>query len=186
MEHEQNSTVTLEDFDPERDSPLLREWLERPHVARWFGEILSDIETQIECSPGSTALIMADGGPVGLLCWQRPSREELEAAALADLDDDLVDIDILIAEVDALGRGIGPAALVLLLERLRADPAVRYAGVGPSASNERAVRAYRKAGFRLWREYTDPDRGPCLYLLVDLRDANWCEQRPSRGCEESA
>ncbi len=76
----------------------------------------------------SPPLVMADGVPVGFLCWQRPSRDELEAAALADL----VDIDILIAEVDALDRGIGPAALVLPLAHPGADYAVRYAGVGPS------------------------------------------------------
>jgi aminoglycoside 6'-N-acetyltransferase len=186
MDHEQNLAVTLEVFDPERDSHLFREWLERPHVARWFGGIRSELEAQVELSPGSTALIMADGVPVGFLCWQRPSWDELEAAALTDLGDDLVDIDILIAEVDALGRGIGPAALGLLLERLRADPAVRYAGVGPSASNERAVRAYGKAGFRVWRAYTDPDRGACLYMLADLHHADRREHRSSSGCDETS
>lgn len=65
MGHNQNSAVTLEDFDPERDSPLFREWLERPRVARWFGEILSELEAHLELSPDFTALIMADGVPVG-------------------------------------------------------------------------------------------------------------------------
>ena len=182
----QGPTVTLEPFDWDRDARMVREWLERPHVARWFGVIRNDIETQVELSPEFTALIVVDGHPVGLLCWQRPAWNELEVAGLTDIDGELVDIDIFIAEVEALGRGIGPKALGRLLERLRSDSAARYAGVGPSLSNERAIRAYRKAGFRPWRVYADPERGPSLYMVTDLRASDQREHRSSSGCDESS
>lgn len=160
--------------------------LERPHVARWFGAVRNDIETQARLSPESTARIVVDGHPVGLLCWQRLAWNGLDGAWSTDLDGDLVDIDIFIAQVEALGRGVGPAALGLTLERLRSAAAARYAGVGSSVSNERVIRAHRKAGFLPWREYADPERGAALYLVADLRAANQREHRSNGGCDESS
>jgi aminoglycoside 6'-N-acetyltransferase len=113
------------------------------------------------------ALITADARPVGYLCWQKPSREELEEAQLTDLPETLVDIDILIGEPDYLGCGVGPRALVVLLGRLRSE-GVTFAGVGTSRSNHRAMRAFEKAGFSFFRDFEDPD-GPYKYMLVRRR-----------------
>jgi hypothetical protein len=100
------------------------------------------------------------------LCGQRPSRQELEAAELTDLPDDLVDIDILIGEPEFLGCGVGPRALVLLLAKLRSD-GVGYAGLGTSSSNLAAIRAYQVVGNR-------PQMGSVLRLgqtvLSQVRD----------------
>jgi len=117
------------------------------------------------------ALIEADGVPVGYVCWRTPPGDELEAAGLADLPKGLVDIDVLIGEPAFLGRGLGPGALDLLLTRLRANPLVRVAGLGTAVSNERAVKAFRKAGFRPLREFQDPEFGPCLYMVADVGTA---------------
>ncbi len=106
---------------------------------------------------------------MGYMCWEPPPPEELEAAGLSDLPDRLMDIDIMIGEPDALGRGIGPQALALLLQRLREDPSVEWAGLGTSLANERAIRAYEKAGFRRFREFDDPEIGSALYLVTELR-----------------
>jgi aminoglycoside 6'-N-acetyltransferase len=109
--------------------------------------------------------------PVGYLCWQTPPQSELATAGLADLPEDLVDIDVLIGEPEFLDRGVGPRSLGLLLDRLRTDPVVTVAGVGTSVSNERAIRAFEKAGFRLFREFQDPEFGSCWYMVVGVRDA---------------
>jgi RimJ/RimL family protein N-acetyltransferase len=53
---------------------------------------------------------------------------------------------------------------------LRADPLVQYVGVGTSVSNERAIRAFEKVGFRLFREFQDPECGSCRYMVVQVRD----------------
>lgn len=114
-------------------------------------------------------MIVEGGRPVGYLRWEPPPPEDLAAAGLSDLPDHLVDIDIMIGEPDALGRGIGPKALGLLLDRFRADPRVEWAGLGTSLSNHRAIRAFEKAGFQRFREIADPEIGPGLYLVKDLR-----------------
>ncbi len=163
--------VQLKTFDPEVDSRRLRDWLRRPHVARWWGDAEQQLENPIRSSRETQAVIVADGAPVGYLCWQRPFQGELEGAGLTDLPEDLVDIDIMIGESEVVGQGVGPRALGLLLDRLRADPTVSFAGVATSVSNERAIRAFEKTGFRLFRKFRDPEFGPCRYMVVEIGDA---------------
>lgn len=166
-----NGEVRLGVFDPDRDAGRLQGWLRQPHVAPWWGNPLEVMDDALHRPPDTCHIVEADGDPVGYLCWQRPPREPLTAAGLADLPEGLVDIDILIGEPTATGRGIGPHALGLLLRRLRADPSATHAGVGTSVANARAIRAFEKAGFRQFGEFNDPAFGRCLYLTVDLADA---------------
>lgn len=161
--------VTLETVDLIRDAEVLLRWLAQPHVAKWWGDPGRAMQYARECAPESHALIVASGTPVGYLCWQAPSRQELEAAALTDLQGGLVDIDIFIGDANLLGRGVGTRALELLVARLRRDLPVAFAGLGVSASNTRAIRCFEKAGFRLQREFQDPEWGPCRYLLLEMR-----------------
>lgn len=160
--------VRLETFDPEHHSQRLRDWLRRPHVAPWWGDPQLAFELSLRRAPETSAVIVADGAPVGYLCWQTPTQDELESAGLTDLPENLVDIDILIGEPEVISRGIGPRSLGLLLADLRADPSVSVAGVGTSVSNERAIRAFEKAGFRLFREFQDPEFGPCWYMVAQV------------------
>ncbi|MCP4004549.1 MAG: acetyltransferase [bacterium] len=163
--------VRLEPFDPELHSQRLRDWLHRPHVARWWGDPQLALESSLRCSPESHAVIVVGGAPVGYLCWRTPPQNELEAAGLTDLPEGLVDIDVFIGEPEFMGRGVGPRSLGLLLARWRMDPSVTVAGVGTSVSNERAIRAFEKAGFRRFREFQDPEFGGCWYMVVEVRDA---------------
>ncbi len=163
--------IRLETFSPERHSQILGDWLGRPHVAQWWGDPQLGLENSLRCSPENHAVIAADGAPVGYLCWQTPPLNELEASGLADLPKGLVDIDVLIGEPEFIGRGVGPKSLSLLLARLRVDSFAKVAGVGTSVSNERAIRAFEKAGFCLFREFQDPEFGPCWYMVVEVGDA---------------
>ena len=159
--------VKLRGFHGESDSPRLWGCLKQSHVVRWWGDAGRELPALAHQSPENAAIIMAKGIPVGFMCWQRPSREELAAVSLGDLPANLVDVDLLIGESSLLGQGIGPRALLLLRERLCADPLVSHLGVGTSASNERAVRAYRKAGFPLFRSFEDSQWGPWLYMVAE-------------------
>lgn len=160
--------VDLKVLDLQADLPLLERWLRSPHVVRWWGTPDLHLTALAQRSRDTHAVITADGRPVGYLCWQRPPPSELEAAELTDLPQDLVDIDILIGEQEFLGRGIGPRALILLLAKLRGD-GVGFAGLGTSISNRAAIRAYEKAGFRLFRDFEDPESGTCAYMVAQLR-----------------
>ncbi len=112
------------------------------------------------------ALITERGRLVGLICWQIPTRTELAEAGLDDLPADLVNIDLMIGEAEALGRGIGPAALRCLFERLRAKGVSRV-GLATSQTNCRALRAYEKVGFTPWRDFVEKGE-TYRYLTRDL------------------
>lgn len=161
-------TVTLEAVDLSRDSKRLLAWLAEPHVAKWWGDAARAMQHARECTPASHALIAVDGTPVGYVCWEQLPMKELEAADLTDLPSGVVDIDILVGEPGLLGRGIGPRALQLLLERLRSVPSVAFAGLGASTSNASAIRCFEKAGFRRHRSFQDPEWGPCTYLITEV------------------
>ncbi len=163
--------VSLRPFDPATDRQRLELWLRRPHVARWWGDGRTALNEAMQRDPAFQAVIMAEDIPVGFLCWQRPSPGELREAGLTDLPDGVMDIDILIGEQEWVGRGIGPRALQVLADRLRGDPQLVYAGLATSVSNGRAIRAYEKAGFELFREFDDPQSGPCRYILMPLRES---------------
>lgn len=161
--------VTLEAFDAERDLEMLLRWLTQAHVAKWWGDPAGPMEHARQCRAESHALIVADGAPVGYLCWREPPAGELEAAGLADLPRGLVDVDILIGNPELLGQGVGSRALEILLARLRSEQAVAFAGLGTSVSNANAIRCFAKAGFRLFREFQDPEWGPCKYMIAEVR-----------------
>lgn len=163
------SGVQLVPFDGPRHLPQLRVWLRRPHVARWWGDP-DYTSAAVRRHPSTNhALITVDARPVGYLCWQKLQPEELAAAGLTDLPADLVDVDILIGEPDVMGQGVGPQALLLLLKRLRSE-GVSVVGICTAADNQRALRAYEKAGFRSYRSFHEAGQEMC-YLLRTLEAA---------------
>lgn len=162
-------TVALGAFDATLDSEMLLRWLMQSHVAKWWGDPARAMRHARQCSAESHAIIVVDGAPAGYLSWQQPPEEEFEAAGLADVPRGLVDIDILVGKPELLGQGVGSQALQLLLGRLRFEQAVAFAGLGTSASNTNAIRCFAKAGFRLFREFHDPEWGPCKYLIAKVQ-----------------
>jgi RimJ/RimL family protein N-acetyltransferase len=162
-------TIQLQPFDPKQHLSLLRTWTHLPHVLQWWGDSGEHLDAICSTPRDTHAIITVDDNPVGYLCWEAPPRSDLDAAGLSDLPSDLVDIDILIGNPDSLGEGLGPTALGLLMDILRADSEVSLAGIGTSVANDRAVRAFEKAGFELFREFEDPEHGRCRYMVADVR-----------------
>ena len=151
------------------DLCLLQHWLCRPHVVRWWGDPDQALASVKRHSPTEHAVISVDRRPVGYVCWQRPSSSELALAGLSSLPTDHVDVDILIGEPHYLGRGIGPVALKMVVDRLRPG-GVSSVGVGTDAEHARAHRAFEKAGFELHAEFSEQGRAMC-YLIRRLRTA---------------
>ena len=152
-----------------RDLERVRAWVCRPHVSRWWGDPDQSMIVVSRHPPSQHALISLDGEPVGYVLWQSPSQEELAEAGLHGLPPDHVDVDILIGEPEWVGRGVGPIALLLVVERLR-SLGVSSVGLGTDATNQPARRAFEKAGFRLFHEFEEGGRTMC-YLTRDLGPA---------------
>jgi RimJ/RimL family protein N-acetyltransferase len=138
------------------DYPLLRRWLNAPHISEWWGapeEELGFIRDMVEGRDTTRPyLIELDGEPVGYIqCWfighHQNARWLADHPRLAELPSDAVGVDLSIGEASLLSRGIGSAALAAFVRMLLAE-GHRTIIIDPDPENARAVRAYARAGFR--------------------------------------
>lgn len=157
-------TVLLQPFDARR-SPLLARWLSQPHVSPWYPDPAEHVAWAVNPPEGGDrAFIVADGAPVGYIRWQVATRDLLDSVGLAEVPAGSVDVDILIGESNCVAKGIGPAALGLLVARLGEN--VPLIGLTTSIRNVVAQRAFYKAGFRTLRQYSPPGYGECLLMVL--------------------
>lgn len=112
-------------------------------------------------------MIVADGVPVGYVRWQKALRAEMEAAGLHETPEGTIDIDIMIGEADYIGRGVGPRALQLVVQRLRSEGSIPMIMMGTSVDNTMAISAFERAGFRRVRTFDDPEYGPAWLLVYE-------------------
>jgi aminoglycoside 6'-N-acetyltransferase-1b len=73
-------------------------------------------------------------------------------------------IDQLLADADALNRGVGTAMVKAFVTKLFQDPLVTKVQTDPSPANLRAIRCYEKAGFRRGGLVETPD-GTALLMF---------------------
>jgi len=119
------------------DADLLVAWHADPEVSRyWDDETFTrdEVLTRLRREPVDAWIVEAEGEPVGYL----QSWWEDDEPRRGGLDGFLVP--------HARGRGLMPDAARALAESLLAA-GWQYVTVDPYASNERAVRAWAKAGF---------------------------------------
>ena len=138
------------------DLPLMRRWLESPHVREWWGEPdteLGYIREMIEGRDTTRPFIFfTDGEPVGYIQYWFIGHHQNETWIadnpwLAELPSDAVGVDLSIGDPDRLARGIGSGVLRAFTEHL-VGKGYKTIVIDPDPSNTRAVRAYEKAGFR--------------------------------------
>ncbi|MBI3155698.1 MAG: GNAT family N-acetyltransferase [Burkholderiales bacterium] len=167
-------SVGLRDFTT-ADLPLVARWLRDDRARSAWGDPDANLCMLREpaCSGQWRAIVEAGGRAVGLMLWQNPTREELDLAGLGDIPTSVIDIDILIGEAGARGRGLGPAAIGLVAEAVLADPAVPLLIACASVDNRASQRAFAKAGFVALRIFDDVPQGP-HWLLRRGRQAPAC------------
>jgi aminoglycoside 6'-N-acetyltransferase len=119
------------------DAPLLAAWHSDPEVSRYWDDktfTIEEVEARLEREAVEAWIVEADGAPVGYLqAWW-----EDDPPRRGGLDGFLVPA--------ARGRGIMPAVARELAQRLL-DEGWEYVTVDPYAWNERAIRAWGRAGF---------------------------------------
>lgn len=158
----------------DQDLPLITRWLRADHVRDTWGD--PDANLRLLRAPPAAghcrAIIEADGRAIGLVLWQHPTREELDVAGLLDVPTSVIDIDIMIGERDAAGRGLGSAAIRLVAETALADPAVPYVIACAQLDNLASQRVFAKAGFRKDRAFDGTPKGLHVRLVRDRRRAS--------------
>ena len=151
-----------------RDGALIRSWLADPSIQDWWGP-LSATEAEVNIALSSAyaicRIIECDGEPVGYChavdatLWGDQLPEELQPGTW--------DLDIFVASERHRGRGIGQTALAALKDEVFSTTLAVAVCVFPSIRNERAVRAYEKAGFRWRRIWNDPHAGPSWFMVAE-------------------
>lgn len=133
------------------DLPRLGHWLAAPHVAAWWGDSVAELalvrQTIREAAGGQSAthpyIVSYEGRPMAYIqVWQADQWSEYD-----DQPEGTKGLDQLIGPPDMLGAGHGPRFIALMTERLF-EAGVPRVIIDPAAENDRAIKAYAKAGFR--------------------------------------
>ena len=142
--------VTLRPLE-EDDRARLVEILVEPEVARWFGTgSAEESADEFIADPEVTGFaIEVDGTLVGAIGYSEEETPDYRHAG----------IDLFLA-TDSQGRGLGPEALRLLGRHLIEERGHHRLVTDPAASNERAIKAYERVGFKPVGVMRSYERGP--------------------------
>lgn len=136
--------------------PLLKDWLEAPHMREWWGEPeeeLGFIEDMVEGRDTSQPFIFKlDGEPTGYIQYWFLGHHQNEKWLkdnpwLAAFPPEAIGVDLLIGKETMLSKGVGSATLRQFTSGL-AEEGYETIIIDPDTGNGRAIRAYEKAGYR--------------------------------------
>ena len=150
------------------DGDMIRRWLARPDIQDWWGPLSqTEAEVNIALHSGHAICRIIESGGVAIgyahaidaTMWGDALPDELEPGTW--------DLDLFIASEEHRGKGAGQGALAQLKAEVFATTLAVAVCVFPSIKNERAVRAYEKAGFCWKRIWHDPAMGPSWFMVAE-------------------
>jgi aminoglycoside 6'-N-acetyltransferase len=127
--------------------PLLQSWLAQPHWRKWWGEPEEELRLIYAVEDGEHLPFIAciEGRPVAYVqCWW-PAKHP-DVPWVGDMAMTERGIDISIGDANDLGKGFGSLIVKHFAAKLFAEGATRLV-IDPDKSNQRAIAAYKKAGF---------------------------------------
>jgi aminoglycoside 6'-N-acetyltransferase len=142
----------------EADLPLIRDWLQQPHVARWWPqddpaeEELEQYRQRLtgEVDDGTRLLMVVERGrgAVGWCQWYRWEDTPDEARELGALPGEC-GFDYAIGDPTAIGRGLGTEMNAVLVNEIREHHPGCGLIVEPDAANVASRRVLERNGFEL-------------------------------------
>jgi aminoglycoside 6'-N-acetyltransferase len=150
------------------DWPMIQHWLARPDIEAWWGP-RSATEAAVTLALGTDhaicRIIEAGGADVGYA-------HAMDATVWgADLPEDLEpgtwEIDLFVADEDQRGVGVGQAALSQIIGEVFGTTLAMAVCVFVPVANERAVRAYEKAGLRWKSVWNAPGQGHAWFMVKE-------------------
>ena len=159
----------------EGDLPRLTDWLNRPHLRRFYQPTAITLEAVTAKylprirgeAPTRSHLALLAGEPFGYLqCYRNVDWPDWEAVIGPAGG---VSIDLFIAEPSMLGRGLGRSMLRGYVEQvvLPMHPHEQWCWIGHDAENLAARACSEAAGFTYVRDYVE-DGAPCVLLRRPL------------------
>ena len=138
------------------DLPMLSTWIARPHWQEWWGDPEAEtalIRDMIEGRDSTRPFIFSVGDlDTGYIQYWTIADQLFEpwlteAPWMLEMPEGTIGIDLSIGEENRLSKGIGSTVLRQFAAGLAANGHKEII-IDPDQANLRAVRAYRKAGFR--------------------------------------
>jgi aminoglycoside 6'-N-acetyltransferase len=148
------------------DLPTVRRWLEKAHVAEWWGdpaEQFSLVSEDLTHPAMDQFIVEHDRRPLAYLQCYDPIAWPNHG--FGTLSPGVRGIDQFIGEEDMIAHGHGSAFIRAFADRLLKAGAPQVV-TDPSPANTRAIRAYEKAGFRKDRPVNTPD-GAAILMVRD-------------------
>jgi aminoglycoside 6'-N-acetyltransferase len=151
------------------DLPLIQEWLQRPHVARFWNHDTSDsaIERDFAGSfegtePSEDFIVLHDDAPIGLIqryLFSAYPDDQAEMETLVAVPGGALSIDYFIGEPDLTGQGFGTAMIREMVVTTWAEhPSSDTIIVPVAVANPASWRALLAAGFtQVATGYLKPD-----------------------------
>ncbi len=172
LENDQTSAMTGPNHQyeftklTETDLPLIRSWLEKPHVRKWWGDPDHEFELVKE-SIGhhdlAMWLVFYDGTAFAFI--QDYDIDEWPQEALSHLPSKTRGIDIFIGNETMLSKGHGSNAVRIKAERL-IEQGAPLVIIDPDPNNIAAIRAYARAGFK-GNDIIQTDEGPAVLMIFE-------------------
>lgn len=156
----------------ETDLPMLCEWLNRPHLQKWWRaekmtlnsvreKYLPRINKEENVWP---FIVHSNKLPIGYIQYYY--------ASIGDPNwwpdepgSGIIGIDQFLANENRLNQGLGTALVTQFVEFLTKSLKVTEIRVDPHPENTRAIRCYEKAGFRKIAPIKTPD-GPAIMMSM--------------------
>ena len=139
------------------DLPLVKRWLEQPHVTEWWGDTHAQFELvsgDLEIEAMNQFIVATGDRPFGYIQCYDP--DVWPDNGLGIHPQGTRGVDQFIGEPDMVDHGHGSAFIRTFIDRLLASGAPRVI-TDPDPANGRAIRAYEKAGFVRDRMVETPD-----------------------------
>jgi RimJ/RimL family protein N-acetyltransferase len=148
------------------DLRLMHEWLQRPHIRRWwigretYDEVLAHYLPAIEGSkPTDLYVIMLGDRAAGFIQTYLVS-DHPEFARRVDVGQDVAGVDLFLADEELTGQGLGSETLRTFVRDVVFERQETIACIAdPDSRNTASLRAFEKAGFRRVRDFFDPTDG---------------------------
>jgi aminoglycoside 6'-N-acetyltransferase len=145
------------------DLPLVKRWLEMPHVAEWWGEPNEQfglVSSDLTHPAMDQYIVTTHDRPFGYIQCYRMTEWN---TGFGPQPEGARGIDQMIGEPDMIARGHGSAFIRSFIERLLPDGVPRVV-TDPDPVNGRAIRCYEKAGFARDR-LVDTSDGVALLMI---------------------
>jgi aminoglycoside 6'-N-acetyltransferase len=163
-----NDQVHRYGFRPvsEADLAMIAEWLAEPHVAKWWGDVdteIASIREHLDSISVEPLVVELDGRPIGYIQSYDPHLEYDHP--YQDQPFGALGIDLSIGIPELVGIGHGSAIVRQFVDELFAEGAPRVI-IDPDPANARAIRAYEKAGFTAF-DTRNSIYGPAVLMARD-------------------